>query len=228
MPGLFADLRKQLRSAQIEDERELVTDRIYEELDKLRDLVSGVVAAPNLPGRGPIATGFVPQSPGATGGSSGTGTTTTEADADTFELPAAPGEVITADQTVSMVLDTATGTVLAYLSDASNTARRADAICIGTVYRGGERRLVCIRRKRTRVRMAAGAMPTVGSDLFVSALTPGALTDNPSESPTRKFSQRVGKYITQATNSMNQLQDGVAIADVDFPPASSLPAAASA
>jgi hypothetical protein len=105
--------------------------------------------------------------------------------------------------------------------------RRADAVVVKEQITTGVRRLVCTTSGIHTIRLATAAQPTVDTRLFLSAVTAGTLTDNPSESSSRLFEQDCGSYISPGKNAMGTVQLGRAVANVSLSRPASVTSAAS-
>lgn len=179
--------------------------RLALELDKLKAVVDtvDVVKKPTSPA---IITVLGSNTSGGNNGSANNGFAT-------FTTVAADGESISADDVVTVRI-TASGGTEAYLASAAEGDRPVDAVVLNVVELStGVRRLVCTTSGLQRCRLASGALPTINARLFLS-VTPGRLTDNPSESSSRLFEQDIGLFTGSAKNGLGVVQPGVALVDL--------------
>lgn len=238
MPGLFSDIRSQIKQATNDQERELFQDRMAEALDQMRnDLMAALQSKAGGSSGNPTSDSAKYEPPqsqqqGVTSGKPGTPLTQTDDENSDREAFPAAGQLIVADQLVSFRLES-DGTISAYLARADDSEYPAHAICVNAVFtNGGSRRIKCNRsdgkKKQMRIRLATSGTPAVGAEMHLSAIIPGAVTDNPSDSPNRQFNQRIGTFVRLATNAQKQVQTSVGIIDVEFSPPASFAAAASA
>lgn len=186
-------------NAPTEAQRNLAFQRLGTDLDSLADRLSRATLSGSSGGRGSGGTIIV-------GPGSGPGESPGEvARPESFEIT--PGEDgIGLNHLISVGEDGLAR--LAYAGTA--TPLTADAVVVGQVTRAGIRRLVCRTvGDNLKVRITPSGTPSWGPRLYLS-ITPGYATGNPSEAG-KSVSQDVGLFQGLASNSLGQVQDGVAL-----------------